>query len=240
MLIKTQGIVFRQIKYGETSLIVDIYTRNLGMQRYMVHGVRSRSAKTKANLYQVLTQLDLDVYHRQDRDLQRVRDCRLGFVYQQLPFDVRRGAVGMFIAEVARKTIRGSEENPALYEFLTQTLIHLDRSTHSIANTHLHFLIAFSGFLGFLPEEPLDGDRSFFDLQEGIYQREAPPHGYFLGPELSSLFARLQVSGLSDCHEVGMSRDARHRLLDKLIMFYRLHIDHLPDIHAHRILRTVF
>lgn len=239
MLTKTRGIVFRSIKYRESSLILEIYTQKLGLQKYIVNGVRSRSARTKANLYQVLAPLDLVVYHREDKDLNRIREAKSAFVYERIPFDVRRGAVGMFIAEVARKTIRASEENQPLYQFLEDTLLHLDRCDTGIGNIHLFFLLRLSEFLGFMPDTEAPPE-AFFDLQEGLFLAEAPPHGYFLGPELAQILARLQETSLETCHEVGMSKVVRNQFLDKLIIYYRLHLEHLSEIHSHTILRTLF
>ena len=51
----TRGIVLRIVKYGETSLIVTIYTELFGIQSFLVNGVRASSKKGagKANHSQV-------------------------------------------------------------------------------------------------------------------------------------------------------------------------------------------
>ncbi|HRD83510.1 MAG TPA: recombination protein O N-terminal domain-containing protein, partial [Saprospiraceae bacterium] len=67
MLVKTSGIVFRAVKYSETSIITDVYTRDLGMQTYIVNGVRSARSKTGAALFQVMSLVEVVVYHRDDR-----------------------------------------------------------------------------------------------------------------------------------------------------------------------------
>jgi len=51
-IINTAGIVLHQMKYGETSVIVKIFTEELGLQSYIVRGVRSKKAKIKYNLLQ--------------------------------------------------------------------------------------------------------------------------------------------------------------------------------------------
>ena len=61
MIHKTRGIVFRFTRYGETSIIVTIFTEAFGLQSYIVNGVRSKSAKNKIALYQPLTLLNLVV-----------------------------------------------------------------------------------------------------------------------------------------------------------------------------------
>lgn len=47
MISKTKGIVLRSVKYGETSLIVTIFTELFGLQSYLVNGVRQASKKRR-------------------------------------------------------------------------------------------------------------------------------------------------------------------------------------------------
>ena len=60
-LAKTNGIVLHQIKYGDSSIIVRIYTEEFGMQSYLIRGVKSKKSKIKSNLFQVGNILDMVV-----------------------------------------------------------------------------------------------------------------------------------------------------------------------------------
>ena len=54
----TNGIVLKAIKYGETSLIINIYTELCGLQTVIVKGVRTHSKKklfTMKNLWDILS-----------------------------------------------------------------------------------------------------------------------------------------------------------------------------------------
>ena len=93
MLIKTQGIIFHTKKYSESSLIVDIYTQEKGLRSYIISGVRSKKSKVSASLVQIMSLVDLVVYHRDDRDLTRIKEIKPAHVYQSLPFDVRKSAL---------------------------------------------------------------------------------------------------------------------------------------------------
>ena len=84
MLHKTRGIVFRFTKYGETSIIVNIFTELFGLQSYIVNGVRSASAKNKIALYQPLTLLDLVVYHRENVNILRIKEVKCLHAYQTI------------------------------------------------------------------------------------------------------------------------------------------------------------
>ena len=86
MLVKTKGIVINHIKYKESSIIVRIYTEKLGLQSYIVNGVRSAKAKNKMALFQVLTILDLVAYYYEDQNkLNRISEIRCKQPYQSIP-----------------------------------------------------------------------------------------------------------------------------------------------------------
>jgi len=53
MLLNTQGIILRNVKYGESSLIIDAYTEAKGRQSYILNSVRSQKARTKQSVVAV-------------------------------------------------------------------------------------------------------------------------------------------------------------------------------------------
>jgi len=76
MLHNTKGIVLRTVKYGETSVIVSIYTELFGIQSYLVNGVRKSSKKGSgsAALFQPAALLDLVVYYNELKQLNRIKE----------------------------------------------------------------------------------------------------------------------------------------------------------------------
>lgn len=240
MLIKTRGIVFRTVKYGETSVIADIYTAAKGMQQYYLKGLRSDKSRIKASLMQVMSILDLEAYSREDKSLNSIREARLAYVYQSLPFDVRKGAIALFMAEVARKTIREVEPNPPLFDFLSETLIALDTATDHFANIHLYFLAHLSAYLGFFPGESYSTETPCFNLQEGVFMPFEPGNPSLADPETSYSLSRLLCSSLEKSGEIPLTRQARNTLLNKLLEYYRLQAGYLGEIQSHRILQEVF
>lgn len=239
MLIETRGIVFRTLKYSESSLIVDIYTEAKGLQSYIVNGVRTQKSKQNASLYQVMTLVDLIAGVREDKGLNRIKEIKSAFIYQAIPFDVRKSAVGLFMAEVARKTIRESEAQPELFHFLYHSFLFLDQTQQPIANLHLHFLVELSAFLGFMPGGDLSQETPVFDLQEGTFSDNSPSAAYCLDLELSKAFYALLQSNYQECHHLRLPAGLRRQLLNKLLDYYRLHLEHLPEIHSHQILQEI-
>ncbi len=239
MLIKTRGIVLKTKKYSETSMISDIYTEEKGLRSYIISGVRSKKARVSAGILQIMSLVDIVAYHREGRDLTRLKEIKPYHVYHSIPFEVVKGAVGTFMIEIAQKTISGEEPQKDLFEFLLHNFMFLDETTTPFANLHLHFMINLTEFLGFLPGDSYSADTPFFDLQEGRFVSAAPPHPHWLNDALSAKFSQLLHLSKEQCHLVPFKREDRKALLRSLINFYRLHIEHFPTIHSFEILEEV-
>ncbi|HEU5146219.1 MAG TPA: DNA repair protein RecO, partial [Chryseosolibacter sp.] len=106
MIFKTRGIVFRFTKFQETSIIVTIFTEQFGLQSYIVNGVRSKSSKNKIALYQPLTLLNLVVYHRENANIERIKEISCLHPYRTLATDVRKSTLAIFINELLNKTVK--------------------------------------------------------------------------------------------------------------------------------------
>src|SRR5688572_5519032 len=102
---KTKGIVLRTVKFGETSLVVTIYTEIFGVQSYMVNGVRisGRKGGGRASLFQPAALLDLVVYHHQSAHLNRIREFQWAHIYQHILTDVKKNAVALFMVELLNR-----------------------------------------------------------------------------------------------------------------------------------------
>lgn len=240
MIIKTKGIIIRTKKYSESSIIADIYTEEKGLRSYIVSGVRAKKTKFPPGLLQVMSLVDMVAYHRDDKSLTRIKEIRAAHVFQKLPFEVARRSVGIFMAEIARKTIRESEENQALFDYLYESFVYLDETENSVANVHLWFMLNLSAHLGFMPGGDFDEYNNFFDLQEGQFVPFGFEHTYFLTEDLSLILYHLLQSPVEKVHEVAMSKEQRKLLVGHLLDFYALHIENLPQIHSHAILEEVF
>lgn len=240
MLLTTRAIVLRHYKYGETSLIVELYTERLGVRKYIMSGVRSPKARTKANLLQLMSLVEVVAYEREDRDLNRMREVRAAYVYQGIPFDLRKGVVGLFLTEVLRKAIRERESNPALFKFLFDRFIALDGAAEPVAQFHHVFLLELAAFLGFAPAGNFRPETPYFDLREGEFLPAPPLHPDYLTEDLAAPLSQLLMLTAPESHRHPLSRDTRRQLLDGLVRYYSLHLEGMGEVRAHLILQEVF
>ena len=142
MVHKTKGIVLRTVKYGETSVIATMFTEGFGLQSYMVNGVRMASKKggIKANHFQPAALLEMEAYHNQFNNLQRIREYQWAYLYEHIFSDVRKHSVALFMIELLNKCLKEPEQNPELFYFIEDAFLHLDKANNAVtANFSLFF-----------------------------------------------------------------------------------------------------
>jgi DNA repair protein RecO (recombination protein O) len=220
MLHKTRGVVFRFTKYGETSIIVNIFTELFGLQGYIVNGVRSKSGKNKAALFQPLTLLDLVVYHRENANLNRISEVKCLYPYRSIPLDIRKSSIAVFINEVINKSIKEESHAGELCQFIIDSFIALDNLVIGTENFHLIFLLKLSRLLGF-----------------GAHNTEGVMGIRATDQETEKILDLLIKSDY--LHTVTLTNSQRRVILDLLLKFYCDHIEPFGEIKSIQVLREV-
>lgn len=238
--IKTEGIVLHSFKYGETSIISRIYTKELGLQSYLVAGVRKRKTTFKYNLFQPLSMLEMVVYHKESKGLQRIKEISSIKQYNNIHSDIRKTTIAIFISEVLVNCLKEEESNLNLYDFLKQSLFFLDDLKEKVADFHLLFLLQLTRYLGFYPNLGQDMAGSTFNLKEGVYQQFDKDSPYFLDRQFSDYFSRLSKMDYQDLFSFSMPSQLRKPLLEKIIDYYKLHMEGFRDIKSLVVLENVF
>jgi DNA repair protein RecO (recombination protein O) len=213
MIRKTSGIVLSSLRYKDTSIIVKIFTRELGLKSYLINGVRSMGKGSKIALYQPLTLLDLVVYDKENAGLNRISEARLQRACQRIPFEFARTSIALFMTEVISRSIYENYQNEGLFDFLAESVLLLDQPEAKLSTFPLVFLIENARFLGFSPE----------DAEGFILESKNQP---FSVAELPVILTSLKIL-LEDNFQgqVKLPITLRRKLLDHLLDFYAEHLD---------------
>jgi DNA repair protein RecO (recombination protein O) len=220
VIYKTRGIVFRFTKFGETSIIVTIFTEMFGLQSYIVNGVRSKSAKNRIALYQPLTLLDLVVYHRENANIERIKEIRCLYPYTTITSDVRKSAIALFITEVLNRTVKDESHAGEIFNFVYESMIRLDRMNSAFENFHLQMMLKLSRFLGF-----------------GAHNVNEVIGGRIADQSTEKLIQQLLQSDYEPL--VRMTISERRTILDLIVKFYSDHIENLSDLKSLAVLKEV-
>ena len=240
MLTKTQAIVLHSLKYGETRLIVDMFTRSQGQQSFIVSIPKSVKGKIKKQLFQPLTLLEIESDLRPKLQLQKLSDIRLASPFSSIPFDPNKLSISLFIAEFLYYALRSEQHNEPLFDYIVNSIQWLDAQTDRFANFHLVFLMRLSRFLGFYPnlEHYQSGD--YFDLRESVFLSTPPVHRDFLHPQEAEKIQLMMRMDFPTMHLFRMSHQERNRLLEVSLIYYRLHLPDFPELKSVSVLQELY
>ena len=240
MLTKTQAIVLHSLKYGETRLIVDMFTRSQGRQSFIVSIPKSVKGKIKKQLFQPLTLLEIEYDLRPKLQLQKLSDVRLASPFSSIPFDPNKLSISLFIAEFLYYALRSEQRNEPLFDYIVNSIQWLDAQTNRFANFHLVFLMRLSRFLGFYPNLDHYQAGDYFDLRESVFLPVPPVHRDFLHPQEAEKIQLMMRMDFPTMHLFRMSHQERNRLLEISLIYYRLHLPDFPELKSVSVLQELY
>jgi len=241
MLSTTKGIVLSYINYSETSVIAKVYTENYGLQSYIIKGIRKSKSKTKLSLLEHLSLIEIVAYHKENTPgIRMVKEIKSIFRFQSIPYDIGKSSIALFINEILYKSLHEEETNPTLFEFLFHSIQILDVTPERYADFHLLFMVQYSKYLGFFPRNNYDTKNRFFNLTEGVFQAMQPINDEFLEYPFSEVISNMLNTNFEDIAVLNLNKENRRILLDKMILFYRLHHTGFKKINSHLVLQEVF
>ncbi len=240
MISSTEGLVIHALKYGDTSIIARVFTRKLGMQSYLVRGVRKSRSSRKQYLFQPLTMVQMVVSHKEKAGLNYIKEIQLLDAYQTIPSQVNKTSLAIFLAEILSHALKNQETNEGLFLFLRTALLHLDHTEDPVTNYHLVFLTGLSKYLGFYPGSNYGRHHRYFNLQEGVFQSFPGDSAVMMDEEESRAFVEITGATLENQHQLSIPKALRKRLLQKTIDYYRYHLAGMPEVKSLSVLETIF
>ncbi len=240
---KTNGIVLRCVKYGDTSIIASIYTELFGLQSYIIKGVRKTTKKgfSNANYFLPGALLDMQVYHNEQKQLQFIKEYQWLYLYQNIFFDVVKHAVAMFAVELIQHSIKQPEGNSDLFYFIEDSLKQLDEASQTVtANFPLYFSLKMGNALGFGIQKNYADNNSILDLQEGFFTSSLPHHQYFVEGPLALITAQiLACENIDELQNLQLNKKTRRQLIDYFNQYFALHISNFIELKTVEVLKEV-
>lgn len=237
---KSAAIVLHTLKYGDSRLIVDLFSREAGRLSFIVPVPKSPRAKIKKQYFQPLTLLYIESDLRPQADLQHLRDASLLLPLPSLLSSPTKLGIALFAAEFLYYALRDEQQNAPLFDYVRSSVEWLDGRDRDFANFHLVFLMRLSRFLGFYPNLDNFADGCFFDLRAATFCEEPPLHRDFLYPDDAARIQLLMRMDFPTMHLFRLSRNERNQILDTLLLYYRLHLPAFPELRSLPVLKELW
>jgi len=147
---KTEAVVLRSIKQGETSKILTLYTRSFGKIKVIAKGARSSKSRFGGSL-EPLNYISVLFYYKETRDLHTLSQADIVKPFAKSQQDLRRSTLALAVCELVDRLEVGASPNPALFRLLVQTLEAVQEVQHTPLNCLRAFEVRLLDLLGIKP-----------------------------------------------------------------------------------------
>ena len=225
MLLNTNAIVLSALKYKDSSLIVSCYTRELGVQSYILHHIfKAKKGKLNPAYFQLLTQLEIQTNYKSNQSLHKITEVKLHHTYTSLHTNVYKSSVSIFMAEVLQNVLKEEEKNTELYHFLETSLLWYDLNDFN-ANFHLAFLLKLSQYLGIHPDPNT--------LHLNFFRHNMDNHKIHVLKNLLGIH-------FDDLNSIKINAQIRQDILSEILHYFSVHLGAFKKPKSLKILHDIF
>ena len=107
------GIVLHALRYGDNSVIVEIYTQALGSVSFLVRQSQGGKNRLRASLWQPLTLVEVVWVQHPQANLQKPRELTIWKPWHDIPFQPVKATMALFLGEFLWRTL----DNLTIYNF---------------------------------------------------------------------------------------------------------------------------
>jgi len=240
MLVKSNGVVLQQIRYSDSAIVVQAYTREMGRQSFMVKGLRSKKSGRHSALFQPLFMLDMVFYFKISGTVHLLKEFSVKYLPANIYSDVKKSCIALFLGEVLTSVLREEAPDYGLYGFIEDSVKYLDNSGSDFSNFHLSFLISLSSYLGFEPGIRTNPSDKYFDLLNGKFIPGIPAHQDFAGREISEILAMIYSTSYEGAAKIPLTGKMRNEVLETILRYYSIHLPGLKRIKSLEVLKEIF
>ncbi len=238
---KNRGIILHSLKFGESGLILYMYTENHGRQSYFLRTSNNGKVRIGANqiVMQPFSALDIVEYSTNDGANLRIKEAKRSFLTASTVFDIRKSTISMFVSEFLYKVVRECSPNPMMFDYMFHSIKLLDSLEEGVSNFHIYFLVNLCSYMGFSPNNNYQPD-NFFDITLGRYTTIRPQHDKYFTQEISQIFHDFQSCSVEDLKNIKLNRNQRVDMLYSIIHYYEYHHETTYKIASLKILSEIF
>lgn len=236
MLEKTEAIVLKSTKFGDSSLIVKVFTEKFGIIPLILKGIRS-AKKSHSGLFQAAYLLDLSIYYRENKQLFQVKEYNIHYGYQSIAQNFSKQSIALFLVELLLNSLREQHINKEIFSYAKDFLLRLDNEKQRLEYYPLNLLFELSQHLGIEPLNNKNNTDVYFNLEKGIFEKDLDVYTC-LDIESSTLLHQF-ILNYSNQIENRFNAEERNALLNSWLKYYNYHVPEFRPMQTPQILREI-
>ncbi len=149
---KTEAIVLKGLKFGDTSKIVTLYTKDYGKIKVIAKGIRKPKSRLAGTL-ESFFHIHIVFYKKTTTEIYLLSQSEIMHPFQKITKDLNRYAFASGALELLDKLITGEESNPEIFELTLHTLAFMEScAPRSVEKSFLFFAVRLADILGYKPK----------------------------------------------------------------------------------------
>lgn len=130
-IVKTEGIILSKLNYGDTSVIVNIFTKDYGKISAMLKGARNQKSNKTGRLVDPLNYLQLVLYNKSSREIQLISEVSVISYYPNIKENLDKLKYSFAVIELLNKLLPEHEVNNVLFKGTVRILDLLNTSNEN-------------------------------------------------------------------------------------------------------------
>jgi DNA repair protein RecO (recombination protein O) len=231
MIISTDAIILNSRKYGETSKLLNVFTRNNGKIMAIAKGARSRKNKFASSL-DPLSYSKVTIYQKSQRDLQLLTGAELIEPLRKIHESYNHLSIGLMLAESVDMALAREEENIELFDLFLAALRALNQTHENSFGIFALFQLELTKLLGFEINLEIKNinhfDKSYFLLDRGAFSEARPGSmTYAFTADLDFFHA---IHDIADCtfaniHKIELNDRQKQQIYNFFIRYFSYHME---------------
>ena len=145
VLKRSEAIILKGVKFGESSEILSIFTREMGKIKAVAKGKRRPKSHLAASL-EPFKLSEIVFYFRPDRDLQLIKEAKVLRSFDGFREDYRKASLGFGLLELLEHALPEHTPHEKVFQMTLKAFEILERSP-SVA-VHYAYKVKFLSFMG--------------------------------------------------------------------------------------------
>ncbi|RME02169.1 MAG: DNA repair protein RecO [Calditrichaeota bacterium] len=149
-LVKTEAIILRSMKLGETSKLLTLYARKSGILKLVAKGARQSKSRLMGSL-EPLYVVEVVYYEKESRELQILSQVSIVYVPKYVFTDADKTVLALACGEMVTRLEKPGDVNPGVYGLLRATLEAFDQPDVDARLIFLAFQLRLLEHIGLSP-----------------------------------------------------------------------------------------
>ncbi|MGA8264493.1 MAG: DNA repair protein RecO [Ignavibacteriaceae bacterium] len=147
-ILKTESVVLSKLNYGDTSLIVSLFTKEMGKISAILKGARSPKSKIGMKI-DPINYVEVVFYNKDTRDLQIISSADLLEHYSKIKEDLEKLKYAYSVIELVKNLTPEHEQNVRLFNGIVRILSLFESSGDSPNLIFARFFLFFLHEIGY-------------------------------------------------------------------------------------------